>query len=77
MIDECGFPYAHSQSFILGNGELAQLDAFEGVVHWHGREIELKVLETDGNPLIGMKLLEGSRLIIDVLDGGDVTVEEI
>ena len=31
----------------------------------------------DGGPLIGIALLYGSRVTLDVVDGGGVTVEEL
>ena len=34
-------------------------------------------METGGDPLIGMALLEGYRLTIDAVDGGRVTIEPI
>src|SRR5262249_60579706 len=34
---------------------------------WHGRERDVIVLEADGDPLIGMSLLYGSRVTLDVV----------
>jgi len=39
--------------------------------------LPLRPLATEGGPLVGMGLLRGSRLGIDVVPGGSVVVEEL
>jgi hypothetical protein len=42
-----------------------------------GKTRTVAALEADGSPLIGMALLEGSRLSLDVIAGGARTIEEL
>nr|MBC8228759.1 clan AA aspartic protease [bacterium] len=44
-------------------------------VLWHNQEREVLVLQADGGPLVGMSLLYGSRVTLDVVDGGDVIID--
>ena len=43
-------------------------------VLWHGQEREVLILEAEGVPLVGMSLLYGSRVMLEVVDNGDVTI---
>ena len=41
----------------------------------HSRWVEVLVLQADGEPLVGMALLYGSRVVLHVVDDGDVLIE--
>lgn len=51
------------------------LELYRAKVLWHGKELEVPVLRTDGGPLIGMALLNGNRVTLDVIKDGDVRIE--
>ena len=61
----------------LGDGHSIVLDAYLGTVIWHGRERAILVLQAEGGQLIGMSLLLGSRVTLDVTDGGNVTIDPL
>ena len=42
-----------------------------------GRASRVLILQSETTPLLGMSLLWGSRVMIDVLAGGAVEVEEL
>ena len=66
----------HSQSLaILADSQVIRLRKFEATVLWDGRERDVLVLETQDSPLIGMSLLAGSRMTLEIEDGGLVTIE--
>ena len=48
-----------------------------GAVQWEGQLREGTVLAADGTPLVGMDLLAGSRLCLDLIEGGPVTIERL
>ena len=50
-------------------------ELYRANVLWHGKEREVPVLRTDGGPLVGMALLDGNRVILDVVKDGDVRIE--
>ena len=60
----------------LADGGMATLGAYEAHVLWHGRPRRVPVYEADGGPLIGMSLLRGSTLTIEVIPGGEVKIAE-
>ncbi|MBA2345915.1 MAG: hypothetical protein H0V83_12630 [Rubrobacter sp.] len=53
-----------------------QFDYYEGRVLWHGAVRSVAVIGAEGQPLIGMEMLRGSRLTLDAEPGGEVLVEE-
>jgi clan AA aspartic protease len=60
----------------LADGGMATLGVYEARVLWHWRPLRVPVYEADGAPLIGMSLLRGSTLTIEVLPRGAVTIVE-
>ena len=61
--------------FVLANGNLAAFESYTATVIWDGAEKSVMVLASEGGPLIGMSLLYGFRVILDVVDGGIITIE--
>ena len=61
----------------LADGRTADVEVYECVVLWDGRERRTSVLCLDSSPLLGMSLLLGQHLSVDVLDGGAVAVEAL
>ena len=68
---------AGSRHVTLGDGNVVVLDMYFAKVVWHGEEREVLALQADGGPLIGMSLLYGSRLVLEVMHNGDVTIESL
>ena len=61
----------------LADGSV-QLHDFYGVsVSWHGQQQTVLTYGTGDKPLIGMRLLAGSRVTLGVVDGGAVTIEPL
>jgi clan AA aspartic protease len=71
------FPYEGTMRVELGNGQEVELDVFSGSVLWDGQVRTGLVLAADGTPLIGMALLEGSRVCLDVIANGSVSIERL
>ena len=76
-IRRLGLPYIGNRTFELANGQQFRFDTYLGSVSWHDRERLVVTLESDGAPLLGMRLLWGSRLTMDALGGGAVEIEEL
>lgn len=77
LVQRLGHPYLGSTAATLANGSVVRLDYHEGRLLWHGRERAVAVLASGGDPLVGVGLLRGSPLQIDVVPGGSVVVEEL
>ena len=62
---------------ILATGVRRRVNVWSGYIRWHDRLRPIEVLEAQGEPLAGMRLLEGSQLTIQALVNGDVLIEEL
>jgi clan AA aspartic protease len=58
----------------LADGRIATLQFCKLAVDWHGGSRELAAWIVEKGCLVGMELLEGSRLQIDVVPSGEVSV---
>ena len=76
-INQLGLSSVGQRTFELANGELFEFQVYLESVSWHGRPSDVLILESDSVPLLGMTLLWGSRVTMDALDGGEVTIEEL
>ncbi len=77
FIRSLGLPSAGYRIFELANGEPFEFITYLATVSWHGRLCDALVLQSDSIPLIGMDLLRGSRVTLEVLDDGEVIIEEL
>ena len=59
----------------LGDGHIAVLDLYLATVLWHEQERGVLVLHAYGGLLVGMALLYGSRVVLPIVDDGDVLIE--
>ena len=75
LIDYLKLPKIDDQEVLLGDGNVVSLARYIAKVLWHGAEHSVSVLKTDGESIAGMLLLLGSRVIIDVIENGDVSIE--
>ncbi len=75
MIAELQLPSREGVEFTLADGNFVMFQTYTLVVVWDGLEKSIPVLATEGGSLVGMSLLYGYRVVMDVIDGGSVTVE--
>jgi clan AA aspartic protease len=61
---------------ILGDGSECVFDVYEAVLAWDGDLLTIPVDEADSEPLVGMSLMEGYRLLIQVFEGGRVELSK-
>jgi clan AA aspartic protease len=74
LVTSLHIPYYGTADYELGDGALVTFRVYTTSVFWDGQEIETPVLASDGGALIGMRMLYGYHLFVDVVDGGDVIV---
>lgn len=78
IIDELHLPEAGSQYVILADGSEVLMEMHLARILWHeGREYEILALRAEGGSLVGMELLHGNRVILDVIENGDVTIDAL
>ena len=61
----------------LADGSLKEFSIFSVLVEWLGEKKQVLVFEAEGGPLVGMAMLEGNRLIMDVEVGGTVEIKNL
>ncbi len=62
---------------VLAGGVRRRWNTWIGQVLWHDNPRTVRILEAEGTPLLGMSLLQDSRLAVQVRAGGDVLIEEL
>lgn len=72
-----GLVHATTAKATLADGSEVEFDIYEANVHWLNREWEVLVVQASGGALVGMSLLSGHRVTVDVIDGGAVTIEPL
>ena len=77
IVGRLGHPYEGRTRGILADGSEEWFRYHTGSVVWHRVEREVVVISSDGDPLVGMALLGGSRLTVDAAPNGAVRVEEL
>ena len=63
-----------SRLAITATGDRVRLTTYFSTMMWHGEPRIIEVVEADSEPLLGMELLLGNRVTLDVLEGGPVTI---
>jgi clan AA aspartic protease len=77
LIGLLGCAFRSRQQIMLGDGSLVLVDVFVGAVLWHGQHHAIEIDSAETDPLIGMSLLYGSELRVQVVDGGSVAIEAL
>ena len=60
---------------VLADGAEARFDVHSATVLWEDRPRRVYVYSAEATPLVGMRLLEGHSLYVEVEDGGRVVIE--
>ena len=77
VIRRLGLLRQGQRTAIFANDTQDGLNIYHASVQWHGHPQTVFVFEVEGQPLVGMSLLWGSRITLEAFDGGTVVVEEI
>jgi clan AA aspartic protease len=72
-----GLPWLCRLQGQLADGSLQVFDVYTAVLVWDGQQRTTEVEATDSEPLVGMALLQGFELRVEVKDGGAVTISAL
>jgi clan AA aspartic protease len=75
LVKSLGLQFSGSASAILADGSRQIFDYYAAVVDWDGNVRGIEVDAVDSTPLVGMSLLRGYDLLIEVSPGGRVTID--
>lgn len=77
LVRELGLPLRGSRDSFLADGSVVSLDAYRVGVEWEDRMRVVPALAAEGGPLVGMALLRGSEIRIEIVDGGEVVIRPL
>lgn len=75
MLQTLQLPLAGNRRVTLGDGSTVVLDLYLATVLWDMQPREVLVLAAEGGSLMGMAMLYGHRVILHVVDNGDVLID--
>ena len=75
LVDELGLPFAYMGQAFLANDAEVDFDVHYLTVLWDGQPRDIEADATGSTPLVGMLLLHGHSLNIEVESGGPVVIE--
>lgn len=62
---------------VLVDGREITYRTYDGTVIWDGQPLQITIDAVDSDPLLGMGLLYGSELTIEVIEGGGVLIRDL
>jgi clan AA aspartic protease len=62
---------------VLADGTRCSFEVYEAIVLWHGKSHVITVDSVESDPLLGMGMLFGSELAMQVVEGGEVIIHEL
>lgn len=77
LIQELGLVWRRRGRAMLADGSESLFDIYEATITWDGRPRRIAVDEVNCDPLIGMSLLYGYELTVQVVDGGRVVINPL
>jgi clan AA aspartic protease len=72
-----GIPSREQGSAVLADGSVVYYTVYRASVMWDGQPIAVLIDEMESEPLIGMRLTHGYRMLIENVDGGAVSIERM
>lgn len=77
LIALLGLPFLRSSRAILGDGSTVEFDIHEATLIWNGSAQRIPVDAADVSPLLGMSLLYGHELNIEVIEDGNALIRAL
>jgi len=77
MIEGLGLIRQGAMPLMMADGSIVRASVFEAVVLWNGERRTISVQATKNDTLVEMRLLQGSLVTLEVVDGGAVTIESL
>lgn len=77
LITELNLRWKRRGRAILGDGSECVFNVYQAVVVWDGTLLTIPVDEADAEPLVGISLMEGYELKVQVFEGGHVELRKV
>ncbi|MBM4031233.1 MAG: clan AA aspartic protease [Planctomycetes bacterium] len=76
-IERLGLPFRGNLPLTLADGSEDDFAIYRAIVEWHGYACPVSVAAIQAGALLGMGLLRGSRLTLDITEDGPVQIEPL
>ena len=77
MIAALELSWLTRQRAILADGSESIFDSYEAIVIWDGAPQRVSAHQLDVAPLVGMTLLYGYELTLEIVEGGNVIIKAL
>ncbi|KKI99734.1 hypothetical protein [Prochlorothrix hollandica] len=77
LIKQLNLKWKRRGRAILGDGSECVFNVYEAVVVWDGDYLTIPIDEADSEPLVGMSLMEGYQLTVQVFEEGSVEIRKV
>jgi clan AA aspartic protease len=77
VVSALGLPFRGRGSALLGDGSESEFDIHEATLEWAGERRSAAIDVADTDPLLGVGLLLGSELTVQVIPGGTVALQRL
>ena len=77
LIATLALSFAGTTRAALADANEVPMDVFEAIVLWDNQERGVVTLAAEGAALVGLALLSGYRVTLNVEDGGSVSIEAL
>jgi clan AA aspartic protease len=77
LIAELNLKWKRRGRAVLGDGSECVFNVYEAVLVWDGNLLTIPIDEADSEPLVGMSLMEGYQLTVQVFEGGHVELSKV
>ena len=77
LISQLDLKWKRRGRAILADGSECLFNVYEAIVIWDGNPLTIPIDEADSDPLIGMSLMEGYQLSVQVFEEGLVELSKI
>jgi len=77
LINQLNLRWKRRGRAILGDGSKCVFNIYEAVILWDGYPRTIPIDEADSEPLIGISLMKGYQLTIQVWKGGNVELHKV
>ena len=74
LVSTLQLPIIETRAFTLGDNQRVDFDIYSATIVWDGDVREILALASEAFPLVGMSLLKGFHLSMDIIDGGEVSL---
>lgn len=77
FVTQLGLVWKGRGEGVLADGTSSSFGVYEAVALWHRRPRVISVHAVESSPLLGMTMLDGSEVAMQVVEGGEVAIHEL